>query len=161
MNLPNVDSFKPNLFHENLSAAIGSANHEVGGQGEEQGASCGEKKSCDQAAVDGEVPEHLDQSHLEIYNERHCKDIFPPPFLLFILNIITAGELNCCAVQWQLRLKGSRSWRWKTTLMRRKNCQNLKKGKGTRTQRPDLWIFSHLKKTSQVQCHTENALNMR
>ena len=66
MDRPNVDSFKPNLFHENLSAAIGSANYEVGGQGEEQGASCGEKELCDQAAVDGEVPEHLDQFHLEI-----------------------------------------------------------------------------------------------
>ena len=66
MDRSNVDSFKSNLFHENLSAAIGSANYEVGGQGEEQGASCGEKELCDQAAVDGEVPEHLDQFHLEI-----------------------------------------------------------------------------------------------
>ena len=66
MSCPNVDSLKPNLFHQNVSAAIGSANHEVGGQGEEQGASCGEKELCDGAAVDGEVPEHLDQFHLEI-----------------------------------------------------------------------------------------------
>ena len=66
MDRSNVDSFKSNLLHENLSAAIGSANYEVGGQGEEQGASCGEKELCDGAAVDGEVPEHLDQFHLEI-----------------------------------------------------------------------------------------------
>ena len=64
MNRPNVDSLKPDLFHENVSAAIDSANHEVGGHGEEQGASCGEKKPCDQAAVDGKVPEHLDHSHI-------------------------------------------------------------------------------------------------
>ena len=64
MDLPNFDSFKPNLFHENVSAAIGSANHEVGGQGEEQGASCGEEKPSDRATVDGEVPKNLDQSHL-------------------------------------------------------------------------------------------------
>ena len=66
MDRSNVDSFKPNLFHENISAAIGSANQEVGGHGEEPGASCGEKELCDQAAVDGEVQEHLDQFHLEI-----------------------------------------------------------------------------------------------
>ena len=66
MDRSNVDFFKPNPFHQNVSAAIGSANHEVGGQGEEQGASCGEKKPCDGAAVDGEVPEHLDQYHFEI-----------------------------------------------------------------------------------------------
>ena len=60
MDRPNVDSFKPNLFHENVSAAIGSANHEVVGHGEEEGARCGEKKLCDGAAVDGKVPEHLD-----------------------------------------------------------------------------------------------------
>ena len=59
MDCPNLDSFKPDLFHENVFAAIGSANHEVDGQGEEQGASCGEKKLCDRAAVDGEVPEYL------------------------------------------------------------------------------------------------------
>ena len=66
MDRLNVDSFKPNLFHENLFAAIDSANHEVGGPGKEQGASCGEKKPCDRAAVDGEVPQHLDQYHFEI-----------------------------------------------------------------------------------------------
>ena len=68
-------SFDPNLSYKNVSAAIGSANHEVGGHGEEQGASCGEKKPCDRAAVDGEVPEHLDQYHFEIWNERQYKDI--------------------------------------------------------------------------------------
>ena len=62
----NVDFLKPNFFHENVSAANGSANHDVGGHGEEQGASCGLKKPCDLAVVDGKVPEHLDQSHLEI-----------------------------------------------------------------------------------------------
>ena len=60
----NVDSFKSSHVHENLSAAIGSAYHEVDGHGEEQGASCGEKKPSDRAAVDGEVPKNLDQSHL-------------------------------------------------------------------------------------------------
>ena len=60
MDCSKINSAKPNLFHENLSAAIGSANHEVGGQGDEKGASCGEKKLCDGAAVDGKVPEHLD-----------------------------------------------------------------------------------------------------
>ena len=59
MDCPEFGSFDPNLFQKNLSAAIGSANHEVGGQGEEQGASCGEQKPCDRGAVDGEVPEHL------------------------------------------------------------------------------------------------------
>ena len=62
----NVDSFKPNTFHKNLSAGIDSANHEVGGQGEEQGASCGEKKPCDRAAVDGKVQEHINESHLKM-----------------------------------------------------------------------------------------------
>ena len=75
MDRPNVDSFKLNLFHEDFFAAIGSASHEVGGHGEEQGVSCGEKKPCDGAAVDGEVPEHLDQYHFEIWNERQYKDI--------------------------------------------------------------------------------------
>ena len=59
MDRPRVDSFKPNFFQKDVSAAIGSANHEVGGHGEEQGASCGEEEPCDRAAVDGEVPEYL------------------------------------------------------------------------------------------------------
>ena len=66
MDRPNIDSSKPNLFHENVSAAIGSANHEVGGHGEEEGASCGEKKPCDRAAVDGKVQEQINESHLKM-----------------------------------------------------------------------------------------------
>ena len=66
MDRSNVDSFKSNHVHENLSAAIESANHEVGGQGEEQGASCGEEKPCDRAAVDGKVQEHINESHLKM-----------------------------------------------------------------------------------------------
>ena len=66
MNRSKIDSFKPYVFRQNVSAAIGSANHDVGGQGEEQGARCGEKKLCDGSAVDSKVPEHLDQSHLDV-----------------------------------------------------------------------------------------------
>ena len=96
MDRPNVDSLKPHLFHENLSAAIGSANHEVGGQGEEQGASCGEKKHCEGAAVDGKVPEHLDKSHIWKFEMKGNIKIFSilTPFLPF-LNIITAGHILC------------------------------------------------------------------
>ena len=66
MNCSKIDSFTPNVFRQNVSAAIGSAYHEVGGHGEEEGASCGEKKLGDGAAVDGKVPKNLDQSHLDI-----------------------------------------------------------------------------------------------
>ena len=77
MDHPNVDSLKPNLFHQNVSAAIDSANHDVGGHGGEQGANCGEKKPCDGDAVDGKVQEHLDQSHLERNEGQYIKiDIF-------------------------------------------------------------------------------------
>ena len=41
-------------------------DHQDGGHGQEQGANCGEEKPCDRAAVDGEVPEYLGQSHLEM-----------------------------------------------------------------------------------------------
>ena len=66
MGHSNVDSFKSNLFHQNVSAAINSANDEVGGHGEEQGASCGEEKPCDGAAVDRKVQEQINESHLKM-----------------------------------------------------------------------------------------------
>ena len=92
MDRPNVDSFKPNLFHENVSAAIDSANYEVGGQGEEQSASCREKKACDRAAVDGEVPQHLDQLHLEMKSRVKIFSLPSPP--QYHLHTV-AGRLHC------------------------------------------------------------------
>ena len=70
MDRPNFYSLKPNLIHQNVSAAIGRPNYKVGGQGEEQGASCGEKKPGDWAAVEDKGPEHINQSHLKIWDKR-------------------------------------------------------------------------------------------
>ena len=76
MNCSKIDSFTPNAFRQNVSAAIGSANHEVGGHGEEEGASCGEKKPCDRAAVDGKVQEHINESHLKIKGRKGELQLF-------------------------------------------------------------------------------------